>query len=60
MPAWGTGTPEGEHASWALVHFIRRLPRLTPAEIVRMEALNPKSEAEFREAEEARRFLAGQ
>ena len=29
MPAWGTGTPEGERASWALVHFIRRLPKLT-------------------------------
>lgn len=60
MPAWGTGTPEGERASWALVHFIRRLPALTPAEVVRMQGLNPKSEAEFREAEEARRFLAGQ
>ncbi len=60
MPAWGTGTPEGEHASWALVHFIRRLPSLTAAEIVRMQGLNPKSESEFREAEEARRFLAGQ
>ena len=30
MPAWGTGTPEGERDSWALVHFIRRMPSLTP------------------------------
>ncbi len=60
MPAWSTGTPEGERASWALVHFIRRLPALSAADVVRMEALNPKSEAEFREQEEARRFLAGQ
>jgi mono/diheme cytochrome c family protein len=60
MPAWGDGTPEGERASWGLVHFIRRLPKLTPEEIERMEALNPKTPAEFHEAEEARRFLAGE
>jgi mono/diheme cytochrome c family protein len=39
MPAWGTGTPEGERESWALVHFIRRLPRLTDQEIAAMEKL---------------------
>ena len=60
MPAWGTGTPEGEHQSWALVHFIRRLPSLTPADIARMEELNPKSPEQFREEEEIRRFLAGE
>ena len=60
MPAWGNGTPEGERASWALVHFIRRLPGLTPEDIERMEALNPRTPAEFREEEEARRFLAGE
>jgi mono/diheme cytochrome c family protein len=43
MPAWSTGTKEGETASWHLVHFIRRLPKLTPEEIKQMEALNPKS-----------------
>ena len=59
MPAWGTGTPEGERESWALVHFIRRLPRLTSADIERMEGLNPQSPAKFREAEEARLFLEG-
>jgi mono/diheme cytochrome c family protein len=60
MPAWGTGTPEGERASWALVHFIRRLPRLTDDDIARMEALNPKTSEQWREEEEARRFLAGE
>jgi mono/diheme cytochrome c family protein len=60
MPAWGTGTPEGEHQSWALVHFIRRLPSLTPEDIARMEELNPKSPDQFREEEEIRRFLAGE
>ncbi len=59
MPAWGTGTPEGERESWALVHFIRRLPNLTTADIERMEGLNPQSPAKFREAEEARLFLEG-
>jgi mono/diheme cytochrome c family protein len=60
MPAWATGTPEGERASWALVHFIRRLPKLTDDEISRMESLNPKSAEQWREEEEARRFLAGE
>jgi len=43
MPAWSTGTTEGERASWHLVHFIRQLPKLTGEEIARMESLNPKS-----------------
>lgn len=60
MPAWGTGTPDGEHGSWGLVHFVRRLPSLTADDLGRMEALNPKSPQEFREEEEARRFLAGE
>ena len=59
MPAWGTGTPEGQRESWALVHFIRRLPGLTAADIERMQALNPQSPAKVREAEEARLFLEG-
>ncbi len=60
MPAWGNGTPEGEQGSWGLVHFIRRLPQLTPEQLAQMEALNPRSAAEFREQEEIRRFLAGE
>jgi mono/diheme cytochrome c family protein len=59
MPAWGTGTPEGEQASWALVHFIRHLPQLTDAELEEMKAMNPRSADEWREEEEARRFLEG-
>jgi mono/diheme cytochrome c family protein len=42
MPGWGNGTPEGEQMAWNLVHFIRHLPELTPAEVGQMEALNPK------------------
>jgi len=59
MPAWGTGTPEGAEASWALVHFIRHLPDLTDAELEKMKAMNPKNADEWREEEEARRFLEG-
>lgn len=57
MPAWGDGTPASAAGSWGLVHFIRRLPHLTPEEIVTMEALNPKSPAQFRQEEETRKFL---
>lgn len=57
MPAWGDGTPASSAGSWGLVHFIRRLPHLTPEEIATMEALNPKSPAQFRQEEEMRRFL---
>ena len=60
MPAWGTGTPDGERASWELVHFIRRLPSLSDDEIARMEALNPRTFAEWQQEDEARRFLAGE
>ena len=49
MPAWGTGTPEGEQQSWALVHFIRRLPSLSAEDIARMEELNPRSPQQVRE-----------
>jgi mono/diheme cytochrome c family protein len=60
MPAWGTGMPEGEQDSWGLVHFIRRLPTLSAEEVDRMETLNPKTAAQWRSDEEARRFLAGE
>jgi mono/diheme cytochrome c family protein len=59
MPAWGTGTPEGEQESWGLVHFIRRLPSLSADDVERMESMNPKSPQAFRDEEEARRFLEG-
>ena len=59
MPGWSTGTPEGEEDSWRLVHFIRRLPKVTPEEIEQMEALNPRSPEEIRQEIEAERFLQG-
>jgi mono/diheme cytochrome c family protein len=60
MPAWGTGTPAGERQSWALVHFIRQLDTLTPEDLARMAALNPRSPEEVRQEDEIRRFLAGE
>lgn len=57
MPAWGTGTPEGERESWGLVRFIRHLPSLTAEEIAEMEALNPKTAAEWQRESEIDKFL---
>jgi mono/diheme cytochrome c family protein len=59
MPAWSTGTTEGATASWHLVHFIRRLPNLTAAELADMEAVNPRSPAEFQQQVDEERFLRG-
>lgn len=59
MPAWGTGTPESAERTWHLVHFIRKLPTLTPQEIEQMQAMNPRSVDELRQEEETRRFLEG-
>lgn len=60
MPAWGSGTPEGERDSWHLVQFIRRLPTLSEAEIAEMEELNPRGAADWQALEEERRFLSGE
>jgi mono/diheme cytochrome c family protein len=59
MPAWGTGTKDGEEASWHLVLFIRRLPRITAPELEEMESLNPKAPAEIRQQMEEEKFLNG-
>ena len=59
MPAWGDGTAASAAGTWALVHFIRHLPRITPAELEEMKALNPMTHEE-RDAEmEERKFLEG-
>ncbi|MBI3476347.1 MAG: c-type cytochrome [Acidobacteria bacterium] len=55
MPAWGT--EEKDDASWKLVHFIRHLPQLTPAEEREMEALNPKGPGEKQEEMQEEQFL---
>ena len=59
MPAWSTGTPEGEQETWHLVHFIRHLPKMTEDELEMMKALNPRPLEEVRQELEAERFLRG-
>ncbi len=58
MPAWGE--PGREAESWALVHFIRRLPALTPEEKLEMERANPRGLEAWRQLEEDERFLRGE
>jgi mono/diheme cytochrome c family protein len=59
MPGWSTSTAEGEKSSWQLVHFVRRLPSLTPEDLQEMERLNPRSRAEFEEERKIEDFLEG-
>jgi mono/diheme cytochrome c family protein len=41
MPGFGTGNRDGEAATWHLVQFIRRLPKLSDEELQHMAELNP-------------------
>ena len=59
MPAFGAGTAASAYGSWGLVHFIRHLPDLTPAELAEMEKLNPRSPAEFEALAAEEEFLSG-
>jgi mono/diheme cytochrome c family protein len=60
MPAWGNGSPESAQATWALVHFIRHLPKLTEHEVEAMRAMNPRTREEWESEAEDAKFLAGQ
>lgn len=59
MPAWTSGTPEGETSSWHLVHFIRHLPSMTAEEAQSMEPLNPRSIRDIEHEREVQEFLNG-
>lgn len=59
MPAWATGTDDGEKSSWELVLFIRHLPNLTEAELKEMEGLTPVSPARMKHNSEIDDFLSG-
>ncbi len=63
MPGWGGEKPEpGEeagHDTWALVHFIRHLPKLSDAELAKMKTMNPKSPEEFEQEQQMKEFLEG-
>ena len=60
MPGWSTGTESGENATWHLVHFIRRLPKLTDEDVERMQSMTPRSPDEIRQELEEERFLRGE
>ena len=59
MPGWSTGTLEGERSSWQLVHFIRRLSKLTPDDLAAMETFNPVSRQQIEEEKKVDDFLSG-
>ncbi|SRR5712691_10173723 len=59
MPAWGDGTAASAAGTWALVHFIRHLPQITPEELEEMKGLNPKTHEEMDAEIEERKFLEG-
>src|SRR5262245_40177471 len=59
MPAWGAKDDERDEDSWTLVHLIRHLNHLTPAQLKEMEGMNPRNPAEIEEEREEEEFLRG-
>ncbi len=58
MPAWGEEHGD-DRESWALVSFIRHLPKLSPEEQREMEDLNPRGPGERGEDQDEQEFLQG-
>jgi mono/diheme cytochrome c family protein len=59
MPGWGGPAEQEDQDSWGLVHFMRRLPRLTAEDLMEMRRLNPKGPDELAAEREAEEFLRG-
>jgi len=59
MPAWGDASGRDDADNWKLVHFIRHLPKITPAELQQMKAMNPMSPGEMKEQQQEDEFLKG-
>jgi len=57
MPAFGRDTQESDQWTWEVVRFIRELPRLSPTDVARVEALRPRGARQVEEELAARRFL---
>jgi len=57
MPAWGASASMKDEETWALVAFIRHLPKLSEQELREMERLNPKGPEERDEEREEQEFL---
>ena len=58
MPAFGD-PGDNDTASWKLVCFIRRIPKLTSDEIDVLKTLNPKTPEDLEEERQEREFLNG-
>lgn len=59
MPSWGNAGIDGDPQTWQLVHFIRHLPTLTPAELDQMKLMNPVSPMEQEQQQRENEFLNG-
>ena len=59
MPAWGKGGSD-DTDTWKLVHFVRHLTDLTPAQLKEMATANPKTPSELQEEKDDEKFLAGE
>ena len=59
MPGWGDSGARSNEETWHLVHFIRHLPKMTPAELENMKQMNPISPKERKEKKEEEEFLSG-
>lgn len=57
MPGFGDDSTERDQEAWEIVHFVRRLPRLSEEEIRQVAVLQPRSPREVAEAGRAARFL---
>jgi len=60
MPAFGGRSKTDDAETWHLIIFIRHLPKLTEQELLKMESLNPKTEAERQEEQQEKQFLRGE
>ncbi len=58
MPAFGEAG-DNDTASWKLVCFIRRLPKLTSEELDVLKSQNPKTPEDLEEERQEREFLNG-
>lgn len=59
MPGFGAGGEHSDEDTWKLVLFIRHLPSITPDELTRMKALNPRGPDERQEEQDIEDFLKG-
>jgi mono/diheme cytochrome c family protein len=57
MPAWGTSSSTDHEETWALVAFIRHLPRLSQEELEEMRRMNPRGPQESDQEREEQEFL---